>query len=224
MAHVAGDDPDDDFGTGEYASPPCFMHELQPDFREAPPPMPAEVKRWRKAERERLIAARLELPADDRARHAQAIAGKLDDMLGDVAGETVALYWPFRGEPDLRGWAQEVRSRGGLVALPVVVEKGQPLIFRTWRPGEALEKGVWNIPIPASGDPVVPDIVVSPVVGFDGGNYRLGYGGGFYDRTLASLPRRPRAVVGVGYAAQRIATIYPQQHDVPMDAVVTEAG
>lgn len=215
--------PDDERGPGEYASPPCFMHELQADFREMPRQLPAEVKRWRKAERERLIAARLALPADTRAAYAQTIAAKLDRLVGQLAGETVALYWPFRGEPDLRGWAETVRARGGQIALPVVVEKGQPLIFRIWRPGEKLEKGVWNIPVPAAGEPVVPDIVVSPVVGFDAHNYRLGYGGGFYDRTLAALPRRPRVIVGVGYAMQRIATIYPHEHDIAMDAVVTEA-
>lgn len=213
---------DDELDAGEYASPPCFMHELQPEFRPQPGrELPAEVKRWRKAERERLIAARLELPADTRAEHSRRIAEKLDGLIGDVAGQTVALYWPFRGEPDLRGWAESVRARGGDVALPVVIAKAQPLIFRLWKPGEKLEKGVWNIPIPAAGDPVLPDIVISPVVGFDGGNYRLGYGGGFYDRTLAAMPRRPR-ILGVGYAMQRIPTIYPHGHDIPMDAVLTE--
>jgi 5-formyltetrahydrofolate cyclo-ligase len=208
---------------GAYASPPCFMHELQPEFRpDAAQQMPAEVRRWRKAERERLIAARLELSAETRAAHGRTIMKKLDDLLGDVAGHMVALYWPFRGEPDLRGWAEMVRARGGHIALPVVIAKATPLVFRQWRPGEKLEKGVWNIPVPADGEPVLPDIVVSPVVGFDGGSYRLGYGGGFYDRTLASLPRKPRAIVGVGYELQRIPTIYPQPHDIPMDVVLTE--
>src|SRR5690606_17320873 len=136
-----------------------------------------DVARWRKGERERLIAARLELSADTRTAHAARIAGKLDGALADVAGSVVAIYWPFRGEPDLRGWANEVIGRGGTIALPVVVQKAAPLIFRAWKPGDRLEKGVWNIPIPAEGGEVVPDIVVSPVVGFDGGNYRLGYGG-----------------------------------------------
>ncbi|MBN9036617.1 MAG: 5-formyltetrahydrofolate cyclo-ligase, partial [Rhizobiales bacterium] len=183
----------------------------------------ADIRRWRKAERERLIAARLAVPADIRAAHGQAIAAKLDALLGDLSGRLVGLYWPFRGEPDLRGWAETVRARGGQIALPVVVEKARPLVFRLWRPGEKLEKGVWNIPVPAVGDPVLPDIVVSPVVGFDAGSfYRLGYGGGFYDRTLAAMPRRPRFVVGVGYALQRIPTIYPQPHDIPVDVVLTE--
>jgi len=210
---------------GEYASPPCFLHELQDGFQPqtSDPQAAADLKRWRKAERERLIAARLALSADERANHARAIAEKLDARLGDLAGKLVGLYWPFRGEPDLRGWADSVRARGGAIALPVVVAKATPLIFRVWKPGEKLEKGVWNIPVPAAGDPVLPDIVISPVVGFDPSSYRLGYGGGFYDRTLASMPRRPQAVIGVGYALQAIPTIYPQPFDIPMDAVLTEA-
>jgi 5-formyltetrahydrofolate cyclo-ligase len=115
-----------------------------------------------------------------------------------------------------------INARGGRTALPIVVEKGQPLIFRAYVPGDRLEKGVWNIPIPAEGDPVLPDIVISPIVGIDPRNYRLGYGGGFFDRTLAAMPFKP-LVIGVGYEHQRIATIYPQPHDIPMDRIVTEA-
>ena len=105
-------------------------------------------------------------------------------------------------------------------ALPVVIEKAHPLIFRTYRPGDRLEKGIWNIPIPAEGDPVTPDITIAPLVGVDPQNYRLGYGGGFFDRTLASLPKKP-LVIGVGYEMQRIPTIHPQPHDIPMDRIVT---
>jgi len=116
-----------------------------------------------------------------------------------------------------------VNQRGGLTALPVVVEKAHPLVFRAYRPGDRLEKGVWNIPIPAQGDAVFPDVVIAPIVGVDPGNYRLGYGGGFFDRTLASMPKKP-LVIGVGYEMQRIATIQPQPHDIAMDMIVTEAG
>jgi 5-formyltetrahydrofolate cyclo-ligase len=179
-----------------------------------------EIARWRKAERERLIQARLAIPADDRAAMSTKIATQLDAIVGDVAGRTVSLYWPFRGEPDLRRWMTSVIERGGTTALPIVVEKAHPLIFRAYRPGDPLEKGVWNIPVPAEGDPVIPDIVIAPLVGVDPRNYRLGYGGGFFDRTLASLPRKP-LVIGVGYEMQRIPTIRPQPHDIPMDRVVT---
>jgi 5-formyltetrahydrofolate cyclo-ligase len=148
------------------------------------------------------------------------IAAQLDAIVGDLSGSTVSLYWPFRGEPDLRPWMASVIERGGTTALPIVVEKAQPLVFRAYRPGDRLEKGVWNIPIPAEGDPVIPDIVIAPLVGVDSQNYRLGYGGGFFDRTLASLPKKP-LVIGVGYEMQRIPTIHPQPHDIPMDRIVT---
>ncbi|WP_457941413.1 5-formyltetrahydrofolate cyclo-ligase [Mesorhizobium sp. 10J20-29] len=199
------------------------MHEL--DASGATRPVDAapwaDVARWRKAERARLIEARLAIPADVRASMAQKIAAGLDTAIGDVAGRLVSLYWPFRGEPDMRPWMASVIDRGGAVALPVVVEKAQPLVFRAYKPGDRLEKGVWNIPIPAEGDPVLPDVVISPIVGVDPQNYRLGYGGGFFDRTLAAMPKKP-LVIGIGYEMQRIATIYPQTHDIPMDRIVTE--
>ena len=181
----------------------------------------ADVRRWRKAERERLIAARLAVPAEIRAEMSARIADGLDRVIGEVANRTVSLYWPFRGEPDLRVWGVSVIERGGSTALPVVIEKARPLVFRTYRPGDRLDKGVWNIPIPAAGAEVVPDIVIAPLVGFDPQNYRLGYGGGFFDRTLAALPGKP-LVIGVGYSSQRIATIHPQPHDIAMDRIVTE--
>ena len=214
-------DDRDEQGPAQYASPPCFMHELDPEFR-APLTDWTDVRRWRKAERERLIAARLAVSADARAAMSTRIAVGLDGLIGDIGGRMVSLYWPFRGEPDLRSWMASINERGGRTALPVVIEKGQPLVFRAYRQGDRLEKGVWNIPIPAQGDPVLPDIVISPIVGIDPGNYRLGYGGGFYDRTLAAMPFKP-LVIGVGYELQRIPTIYPQPHDIPMDQIVTEA-
>jgi 5-formyltetrahydrofolate cyclo-ligase len=95
------------------------------------------------------------------------------------------------------------------------------LIFRAYKSGDPLEKGIWNIPIPAEGNPVLPDVVIAPIVGVDPLNFRLGYGGGFFDRTLAAMPFKP-LVIGVGYDLQRIATIHPQPHDIPMDRIVTE--
>lgn len=180
-----------------------------------------EVALWRKAERARLIDSRLAIPADARAVMAGKIAEGLDAAIGDVSGRVVSLYWPFRGEPDMRPWIGSVIARGGTIALPIVVEKARPLIFRAYKPGDRLEKGVWNIPIPAEGPAVLPDIVVSPLVGVDPQRYRLGYGGGFFDRTLAAMSAKP-LVIGIGYEMQRIPTIYPQPHDIPMDRIVTE--
>ena len=84
-----------------------------------------------------------------------------------------------------------------------------------------MERGIWDIPVPARRDVVIPDLMLAPLVGFDRANYRLGYGGGYFDRTLAAMPRRPM-VVGIGYDLGAQETIFPQPHDIPMDAVVTE--
>jgi len=218
----------DDDRPATFASPPCFMHELDPAWRdpleESDPRAVADVKRWRKAERERLVGARLAVPAERRRAWTSCLASRLESAVGGVDGRTVAVYWPFRGEPDLRGVMARVVSQGGRCALPVVVARGRPLVFRRWSPGDALDRGVWNIPIPKPDAPeVVPDVVVAPVVGFDRAGDRLGHGGGFYDRTLAAMTERPR-VLGVGYALAALATIHPQWHDIPMDAVITEEG
>jgi 5,10-methenyltetrahydrofolate synthetase len=180
-----------------------------------------EVAAWRKTERARLIETRLAISAERRAEMAARIIEGLDSAIGDMKGRLVSLYWPFRGEPDLRGWMTSIIARGGTVALPLVVEKGHPLVFRAYKPGDKLEKGVWNIPIPAEGASVIPDVVISPIVGFDAQNYRLGYGGGFFDRTLAAMPTKA-LVIGIGYETGRIPTIHPQAHDIPMDRIVTE--
>ena len=184
-------------------------------------PSVQQILAWRKIERQRLIGARLELSPDIRAAHAVAIASALDQIIGDVRGKAISTYWPFRGEPDLRDWMDSISQRGGTCLLPVVVENKRPLIFRSWEKGEALGRGVWNIPIPIHGREMTPDIVIAPVVGFDAECFRLGYGGGFFDRTLAAIST-PVLVIGVGYAQQQISTIRPQQHDIPMQLIVTE--
>lgn len=207
-------------GMGEYASPPCFMHEFEPEngSEEGGGSARTDVLRWRRAERKRLIEQRLGLDAEERQALSARIASRLDRVIGKTGNRIVSVYWPFRGEPDLRGW---MIGRGARIALPVVIKNGWPLEFRIWTPGDPLVRGVWNILEPAHGPAVQPDVVVVPVVGFDQAGYRLGYGGGFYDRTLAAMRRRP-LIVGVGYAAGRLRTIYPQDHDIPMDIIVTE--
>jgi 5-formyltetrahydrofolate cyclo-ligase len=185
--------------------------------------MDAEVTQWRKAERRRLVKERLAMNSEVRRRHADQIAAGLEEIVGKVRGVIVSAYWPFRGEPDLRGFMAGVSNRGGQCALPVVIERGKPLVFRAWSPGEPLAKGVWNIPVPATPQEVVPSIVIVPVVGFDRACYRLGYGGGFFDRTLAMMKHSPLKL-GVGYGQQALLTIHPQPNDIPMDMVITEEG
>ncbi len=214
-----------DFGNdAEIAgSPPCFMHELGPDGAPGVDPRQAtDVARWRKAERERLITARLALSAEYRAAQTLAIAVDLDRLIPAEPGILVSVYWPIRAEPDLRPWMRAVWERGVRIALPVAVTLAQPLTFREWRPGTPMTRGLWKIPYPAHGAAVVPNVVLAPVVGFDAQCYRLGYGGGFFDRTLAGMSAQP-LVIGLGYADAAIATIFPQPHDRPMDWIVTGA-
>jgi len=220
-------DDHDDEGGGSFSSPPCFMHEVDPaymglDMGGCDKQQRADVMRWRKAERTRLIEQRLAISMAERQAHTEVIARQLDEIAGDVSGKIVSAYWPIRGEPDLRGWLARVAERGGVTALPVVAAKATPLVFRLWRQGEPLEKGVWNIPVPPEGaQEVMPDIVLAPIVGFDRSCYRLGYGGGYFDRTLEAAPKRPMAI-GVGYASMELKTIYPQPHDMALDVIVTE--
>ncbi|HTZ35982.1 MAG TPA: 5-formyltetrahydrofolate cyclo-ligase [Stellaceae bacterium] len=181
----------------------------------------AAVKAWRRAERERLIALRMALPPASRRAAGERMAMALRELLAGRAG-VLGIYWPFRAEFDPRPLVDELAAEGREVALPVVVDKRGPLEYRAWRPGEPLVSGVWDIPIPEKRDVVVPAVVLAPLVGFDRGCYRLGYGGGYFDRTLAALSPRPLAI-GVGFACQEIATIHPQPFDVPMDLVVTES-
>lgn len=216
---------DDENGPGRFASPPCFMHELDPSYLGMPvdPQQTRDVARWRKSERERLIGARLAMSSDERLAHAARIAHDLDAFLAIAPRITVSVYWPVRGEPDLRPWMTTLCKKGVRVALPVVTGVGLPLLFSEWRPGAQMERGFGTIPLPAGGASVIPTIIIAPLVGFDSAGYGLGYGGGFLDRTLAHL--RPRSLaIGVGYPMGLISTIYPQGHDIPMDWIVTGSG
>ena len=208
-------DNDDDI---ELSSSPCSLHELDAEMAGT---APIDIRPWRKAERKRLIDARMALHAAERETMDAAIRARLEGLIGRPEGRTISAYWPFRAEQDLRPLLRALRDAGARIALPVVVAKGQPLIFREWRAGARLARGVWNIPYPEDGEEVVPDLAIAPVVGFDARCFRLGYGGGFFDRTLAALANRP-ACIGVGYSMQQMATIHPQPHDIAMAAIVTE--
>ncbi|MCW3784397.1 5-formyltetrahydrofolate cyclo-ligase [Defluviimonas salinarum] len=216
---------------GRYASPPCMAAEVDPayfDRMAVDPDQACDTARWRRFERERLRAERLALSADLRSELAARVAGHLDGFLaahvGMVAGRIVSGYWPIKGELDLRPWLTALHEKGAVIALPVVEERAEPLVFRRWQPGMTMERGHWNIPVPpATAERVAPAIALSPLVGWDGAGFRLGYGGGYFDRTLAASFPRP-LVIGVGLQAARLATIYPQPHDIPMSAILTEDG
>ena len=181
----------------------------------------SDVRAWRRDERKRLLELRIAVPKLERDAQRDRITALIDRHLPDLSGHLIGFYWPFKGEIDLRPFVRDLVERGARAALPVVVEKAAPLEFWSWRPGMKLGRGVWNIPIPGARAPVEPTALLVPLVGFDERGYRLGYGGGYYDRTLAAMPVRP-LVIAVGIAACRLETIHPQPHDIAMDVVVTE--
>src|SRR5262245_21962823 len=182
-----------------------------------------ELKAWRKAERDRLIAARERLDRETLERFRQRIDAHLSRSFPGLASAKLAFCWPVRKEYDARGLAERLRARGAVTALPVVVAPRQPLAFREWRPGVALASGALGIPYPADSLTVVPTAALVPMNGWDDAGYRLGYGGGFFDRTLASVAKKP-VVIGVSYELAKIPSIHPQSWDIPMDWIVTERG
>jgi 5,10-methenyltetrahydrofolate synthetase len=185
-----------------------------------------ELKLWRSAERKRLLAARLALDPAALERLRQAIDTHLEREFPWLATRIVAFCWPIQNEYDARHLARRLRESGACTALPVAFAPRTPLGFRLWKPGDPLAEGALGIPFPAAGDAVVPEVALVPVNGFDAQNYRLGYGGGFFDRTLAALAaqRKKPLTIGVGYEIARMETIHPQDYDVPMDWIVTESG
>ncbi len=181
------------------------------------------LKTWRRAERDRLVAARAALAPDLLDAWRRRIDAYLSRSFPGLARCRLAFCWPIKGEYDARHLARTLRERGALTALPVVVAPKTPLIFREWHPGVRLAKGVLDIPYPADSAEVNPEAVLLPMNGWDAKGYRLGYGGGFFDRTLAALAKKPLAI-GVSYERARLETIHPQDWDIPMDYVVTERG
>lgn len=217
----------------EYASPPCYQHELDPDYlgiehsneHQASNASPwASVRTWRVRTRSRLIALRESLTADTHAQGTRAIVKHLAET-DILCGHTqVGFYWPMAGEIDLVALMNTLSSQGTQAALPVITELNKPLEFWAWSPGDTLdESGHWGIPVPARRHVVEVTALLIPLVGFDDQGHRLGHGGGYYDRTLASMNPRPKTI-GIGFEACRIPSIFPQAHDVPMDIIVTDAG
>lgn len=183
--------------------------------------MIAALRIWRRGERDRLIGERERIDLATLKDFRRRIDGHLERAFPGLVGAKLAFCWPTRAEYDARPLTQILRARGAVTALPVVVAPGQPLVFREWHPGVALASGPLGIPYPEGSDPVVPTVALIPMVGWDEAGYRLGYGAGYFDRTLAGKPFIP---IGIGYEAARMKTIRPQVWDVPMDWIVTERG
>ena len=171
--------------------------------------------------RAHLIAVRAGLP--DRDALEARLQEQVARVLANHSPRCLGFYWPYRGEPDLRPVVAQwlAAAPGRCAALPVIV--GAVMEFHRWDPTETMARGAYGIAVPASAQRVVPDCVLVPCVGFDAAAYRLGYGAGWYDRTLAAMAARP-LTLGVAFAACRLDSIHPEAHDIPLDAVVTEAG
>jgi 5-formyltetrahydrofolate cyclo-ligase len=203
-------------------SSPCFAH-LLINGQPVDPQTRKDVAQFRRAERQRLMGLRKQLSAADLKQQSARVIAALDRLIGDVAGQVIALYWPIRGELDLRGWMRDLEGRGAKIALPVVITRDAPVAFHHWTAGCAMTRGIWNIPVPAEPVPLTPDVVVSPLLGVDARGYRLGNGGGYYDRTLAALPAKP-LVIGVGHDFCEMPTIFPMPWDIAMDRIVLGDG
>jgi 5,10-methenyltetrahydrofolate synthetase len=185
--------------------------------------MNPSVASWRRQQRSVLITKREALTPAERKQAETAIAEKLDRLIDERRSSVIGIYWPIRNEPNLIPWARALTRRSGVtLCLPVVVAPKTPLEYWRWHPGDPMRVGIWNIPNPAERDVKLPDLVLAPLVGFDLESYRLGYGGGYFDRTLAALERRP-FTVGIGYDFGGLETIFPQPHDFPMNTILTEA-
>ncbi|PKO70091.1 MAG: 5-formyltetrahydrofolate cyclo-ligase [Betaproteobacteria bacterium HGW-Betaproteobacteria-14] len=182
-----------------------------------------DLRAYRSALRSRLIAAREALPAAEHARLSQAIERHLADLVDATSPRILAFCWPFRAEFDARSLVAARLPHGLRACLPVVMDSNSPLEFREWTPHSEMIEDRYGIHVPARGDVLRPDAILMPLNGFDGAGYRLGYGGGYFDRSLAGMNPRPLAI-GVGFELARVDTIRPQAHDLPMDFIVTEAG
>lgn len=176
---------------------------------------------WRRGLRREMVARRAALSvAEHDALSARIVAHALTALPAPVVA---AFCWPIKHEPDVRGLLTAWARAGVRTALPVVVAEGQPLAFREWTPETPLAPDRYGIPTPTAGEWLTPDLILLPLNGFDAAGYRLGYGGGYFDRTLAALAPRPLAV-GVGFEINRIDSIRPEAHDQRLDWIVTENG
>ena len=170
--------------------------------------------------RQQLIAARRALSADAKAQADARIAARLMQWLELHQVKVLGGYLAIAGEPDLSALYAELPARGIVLAMPVALERHHPLVFVRWQAGDEMAKDASGMKAPAArGEYLQPDAVLAPCVGFTEENLRLGFGGGYFDRTLAQVPR-PKAV-GIAYAFAKVE-FGAEPHDVPLDAIITD--
>lgn len=180
------------------------------------------MKKTKAALRAECLSRRRSLPEDARAAAAERAAQILAGQPLKAMGKIVSGYWPLHGEFDVRPALLALGKAGFALALPVIETAKAPLIFRRYAPGDTLLKDTTHDiyePLP-SAQILVPDILLVPLVAFDRNGFRLGLGGGYYDRTLAGLGKR--ITIGIGYADAEVETVPSEAHDVKMDYILTE--
>jgi 5-formyltetrahydrofolate cyclo-ligase len=175
-----------------------------------------------RAQWRRDLRAARDAMTDRPEREARLVKG-VERWLKTFQGDRLGFFWPTRSEPDLAAlvqrWLESDPSR--IAALPVI--DGELLRFAPWSPGVALLTGPFDVRIPDTAQRIDPQLLLVPCVGIDRLRYRLGYGGGYYDRTLAAKAPRP-ITIGVGFDCARIETIDPKPHDLQLDLAITESG
>ncbi|MGH8762016.1 MAG: 5-formyltetrahydrofolate cyclo-ligase, partial [Nitrosospira sp.] len=170
------------------------------------------------------LMARRELISKEEHRcWSMAITRSLEQGFPSLQKSAVGFCWPHRGEYDPRPAMDYLREHGATLALPEIVSKHEAMHFRKWWREAPMKIGAYAIPIPDNTNPVTVDAVIIPMIGFDRRGFRLGYGGGFFDRTLVAIDPKP-LVIGVAFEILRLHSVHPQEHDIPMDFIVTEAG
>lgn len=189
--------------------------------------MNEEATRAAKAKlREDAKARRARVTPDHAAAAARAVRDRVLAANLVPGGATVSGFWPIGDEFDPRPLMEALAARGHTLCLPVVVGKGRPLAFRAWAPGDPLERAGFGLSVPAwDAAPAIPRFLIVPLLAFDRRGYRLGYGGGFFDRTIAELRQRSKTIfaMGVGFALQEVPEVPALDYDQRLDAVATEA-
>lgn len=180
-------------------------------------------REWRKHRRTELMTRRESVSEAEHRCWSTAITRSLEQGFPSLQNSVVGFCWPHRGEYDPRPAMDYFGERGATLALPEIVNKHEALYFRKWWREAPMKIGAYDIPVPDNTDPVTVGAVITPMIGFDQQGFRLGYGGGYFDRTLVAIVPRPLAI-GVAFEMLRLDSVHPQPHDIPMDFIVTEAG
>jgi 5-formyltetrahydrofolate cyclo-ligase len=194
---------------------------------------PPEITEWKARER-RTAAVRRAQAFAALPQAGAALARQFHDRVQLPRGAAVSGYWPLEGELDVRPLLTQIHGGGHAIGLPVVIGKAKPLLFRRWSPGAVLVQGGFKVMTPPEGAPEIePDVLLVPLLAFDRAGYRLGYGGGFYDRTLEMRRRQAHArgpdsghpvlAIGIAFAAQETESLPLGPFDQKLDWIVTEA-